>query len=71
MAAQGSLAFAIDVDLRIWDYAAAELLVREAGGAFEIINEYKDDEGNQKFNVLMGRTALVEKYLPKLQKLFV
>ena len=66
LAAAGSLAATIEYNVRIWDIAASQILIEQAGGAFEIVDQY-DDEGAKRYSIIMGRKAVVAELAPKLR----
>ena len=66
LAAAGSLAATIEYNIRIWDIAASQLLIEQAGGSFEIVDQY-EDQGAPRYSVIMGRTAVVAELAPKLR----
>lgn len=59
-AASGGVEVSVEWDLRIWDFAAAPVIVEEAGGSFSILSRYDDDEGEERFSFVMGNRELAE-----------
>jgi len=66
LAAVGSLAATIEYNVRIWDIAASQLLIEQAGGSFEIVEQY-EDQGAPRYSVIMGRKAVVAELAPLLR----
>jgi histidinol-phosphatase len=63
LAAQGSVGAMVDPGLRIWDVAATEVLVTEAGGKFVRFNG--DDP--ERWNVVFGKPAVVDWILDRFE----
>lgn len=61
LAIQGRIAAMIDSNISLWDYAATEILIREAGGSSIVI-----EEGNGKHTYLCGRRDQIEKLAKQL-----
>lgn len=59
-AATGQADAAIDAANPIWDIAAAQILVEEAGGAFRVAHEYVSGP-DRIFTTVFGRPAVVER----------
>lgn len=60
LALQGSVGAMLDVGLKRWDFAATQMLVREAGGAFHILAQKPQPEGSPtRYDVLFGKPAVV------------
>lgn len=62
---QGSAAAMVDMNLRLWDIAASQVLVEEAGGKFVCVRE-REAEGKIWFSVVFGRMSTVDTLLPFL-----
>ena len=67
LAAAGSLAAHIEYNVRIWDIAASQILIEQAGGSFEIVDQYEDD-GAARYSIIMGRKAVVAELAPMLKR---
>lgn len=67
LAAVGSIAATVEYNIRIWDIAASQILIEQAGGAFEIIDQYEDQE-DTRYSVIMGKRAVVAELAPKLRQ---
>jgi histidinol phosphatase-like enzyme (inositol monophosphatase family) len=59
-AATGQADAAIDVGNPIWDFAAARILVEEAGGAFRVVQDYAVGP-DRFFTTIFGRPRVVER----------
>jgi len=66
LAIEGSVGAMVDFGLRVWDIAASEVLVREAGGRFVEIARRATPEGATTYDVLFGKPAVVERLLKVL-----
>lgn len=61
LAIDGRVGAMVDFDLRIWDLAATEVLVREAGGRFVCVNAgAPGTEAAARYNVVFGKPHVVE-----------
>ena len=58
-AADGSLGAMVDYYLNRWDYLATELLVREAGGRFEVTGSTELEDGRTAYNIICGKPSVV------------
>lgn len=64
-AVQGSVAAVVDVNLNLWDVAACQVLIEEAGGRFETVNT-REFDGKTYYSVVFGAPATVARLLPLL-----
>ncbi len=60
---EGSLGAMVDFNLRIWDFAATEALIREAGGAFVCVGRRAQAEGPDRVDVIFGKPQMVDSIL--------
>ena len=60
LVAQGSVGAMLDVDLCVWDIAATEVLMAEAGGRFVQISEYEDPRQLRRYDVVFGTPRAVD-----------
>lgn len=61
LAAQGSLSAVVEFNSKIWDIAATELLIEEAGGKFVEVKSWVDSDGIKRYSNVFGRSEIVEK----------
>ena len=59
MALEGGLGALLDFDLRLWDAAASEALVRAAGGAFLARRRRDPADGGLRIDLLFGKPGVV------------
>ena len=61
LAAQGSVGALADFGLRNWDLAATQLLVEEAGGAYQVVGTHPDpvNAGGTCYDVVIGKPRCV------------
>ena len=62
MVLSGAVGAMIDLDLNLWDAAASQVLVPEAGGRCEVLRGPDD-----KIGLVLGAPALVEQLLGFLE----
>ncbi len=58
LAARGAVSAMVDYGLKLWDMAATEVIIPEAGGRFELVERQGDN-----YNVIFGRNRLVSALL--------
>jgi myo-inositol-1(or 4)-monophosphatase len=66
LAIEGAIGAMVDFDLRVWDVAATEVLIREAGGKFLCMRRRGDELVNARWDVLFGKPRVVDWLLPQL-----
>lgn len=60
LAIEGAVGAMVDYNLRIWDIAATEVLVREAGGVFRHVGRRRaSSPAEEKYDVVFGKPAVV------------
>ena len=68
LAVEGAVGAMVDYNLHIWDVAAAEILIREAGGVYRRMNrEGVADRPGGRYDVIFGKPAVVEWLCQKLE----
>jgi histidinol-phosphatase len=70
MVLEGAVGAMVDFDLRIWDKAATEVLVKEAGGTFVCVRqrEGKDQSfAEARYDVIFGKPRVVDWIVDRLQ----
>ena len=70
LALDGAVGAMVDFDLRVWDVAASEALVEEAGGKFTCVRrrEGKDSSpGAARYDVIFGKPRVVDWILRRLK----
>ena len=61
LAIEGAAGAMVDYNLHVWDVAATEVLVREAGGLFRRVNqEAVTDRPGGRYDVIFGKPTVVE-----------
>lgn len=60
----GSLDAKVEWGLRIWDLAAIQVLVEEAGGKYTVVKQEERPGGGVAYSVVFGKRALVDQILP-------
>jgi len=63
LAAIGAIDAMIEYGNHIWDLAATQLLVEEAGGRYELVQDVHTDDGEHILGAVFGRAAAVEHIL--------
>jgi histidinol phosphatase-like enzyme (inositol monophosphatase family) len=58
LAAEGKIGAAVDYGLRLWDIAATQVLVEEAGGRFACVYRSRDADGDL-YGIIAGKPSLV------------
>lgn len=66
LAVEGAVGAMLDFHLRLWDLAATQVLISEAGGRFVKVGAGEDQEGNPIWNVVFGKPSLVQWILDQL-----
>jgi histidinol-phosphatase len=59
LAAEGAVGAMVDFDLKIWDLAATEILIAEAGGKFERVG-VRGEGREKRHDVIFGKPRVVE-----------
>lgn len=68
LVAQGAVAAMADFALKIWDLAATQVLIEEAGGRFRLLRRY-GDRGATSHDIVFGKpraAAFIERFFPDL-----
>jgi histidinol-phosphatase len=68
LAAEGAVGAMVDFDLKIWDLAATEILILEAGGRFERVG-VRGEGRETRYDVVFGRPAVVEWIVERIGRL--
>lgn len=58
-AVEGQIAAVIEFGMKIWDIAATEILVTEAGGAYEVVREVDLSSELKSFSIIAGKPSVV------------
>ena len=58
LAAEGKIGAAVDYGLRLWDIAASQVLIEEAGGRYACVYRSHDADGDL-FGIIAGKPSLV------------
>ena len=67
LAAEGCLGAMVDFNLRIWDVAATEAIIREVGGEFVRVNGGPmSDDRVDRYDVVFGKPTVVKQILETL-----
>jgi len=66
LAIEGSVGAMVDFGLRVWDVAASEVLVTEAGGRYVELERRAIPDGAETYDVLFGKPAVVQHLLELL-----
>jgi histidinol-phosphatase len=61
LAATGQIDAMVEYGNHIWDLAATQLLVEEAGGRYEIVQDVRTQDGDHLLGAAFGRPAAVER----------
>jgi fructose-1,6-bisphosphatase/inositol monophosphatase family enzyme len=56
----------VDMHNHIWDLAAAEILIEEAGGRYAIVRDFPGADGSRLISAVFGRPGIVERLLALL-----
>lgn len=65
-AASGTFDATVEWNLRLWDLAAAQVLIEEAGGAYKIVKNERDKSG-AILSAVMGKPRLVQRIVEMLE----
>jgi fructose-1,6-bisphosphatase/inositol monophosphatase family enzyme len=65
LAASGALDVVVEWHDKIWDLAAVEILLSEAGGKYALVREHQSPAGTV-YSAVFGRTALVDRLRAEL-----
>ncbi|MCP4574055.1 MAG: histidinol phosphate phosphatase [bacterium] len=69
LAIDGRIGAMVDYDVSIWDMAATEVLVQEAGGRFVCVGSSPAGEGKgPRYNVVFGKSNVVAWVLDRIQE---
>ncbi len=63
LAAEGAIGAAIDYGVRLWDIAATQILVEEAGGRYECVYRSRGREKTE-YGIVCGKPRVVDWLLP-------
>jgi histidinol-phosphatase len=58
LAAEGKIGATVDFGLRLWDIAATQVLIEEAGGRFACVHRSRDARGDL-YGIIAGKPSLV------------
>jgi histidinol phosphatase-like enzyme (inositol monophosphatase family) len=58
LTAEGKIGATVDYGLRLWDIAATQVLIEEAGGRFACVHRSHDD-GGDLYGIIAGKPSLV------------
>jgi fructose-1,6-bisphosphatase/inositol monophosphatase family enzyme len=70
LALEGAVGAMVDFDLRVWDVAATEALVKEAGGEFVCVHRRdgkNDSPAEARYDVIFGKPRVVHWILQRLK----
>ncbi|MGH7702633.1 MAG: inositol monophosphatase family protein, partial [Gemmatimonadales bacterium] len=68
LAAQGAIGAALDYGVRLWDIAATQVLIEEAGGRFVCTHQVRRG-GQTLYGIICGKPRVVEWLLPLFKPL--
>ncbi len=66
--ASGSADAMVDYHVRHWDIAATRILVEEAGGRYQALQEFSTPDGGRVYSAVFGKAALVERLVAMLRE---
>ncbi len=66
--ASGSADAMVEYHVRHWDIAATRILVEEAGGRYEALQEFTTPDGGKAYSAVFGKPALVERLVTILRE---
>ncbi len=61
LAAEGAVGAMVDYGIRIWDMAATQVIIEEAGGKFELVSRLPDGKGGHFYNIVCGKPRVVKR----------
>ena len=64
-AIEGQAAVMVEFNMKIWDFAATEILVTEAGGAFEIVRNVSKENSKPMYSLIAGKPSAVKLMVEK------
>ena len=67
LAIEGAVGAMVDFDLRIWDTAASEILVTEAGGKYVCVRSEGKSDFEARYDVILGKPRVVDWVVQKLK----
>ncbi|MBI3550265.1 MAG: histidinol phosphate phosphatase [Elusimicrobia bacterium] len=67
LAAQGAVGAMVDVGVRLWDIAATQVLVEEAGGRFEVLQGFEKAGTDTLYSIVCGKPGVVGWLLQQLR----
>ena len=67
LAAAGSVGAMVDVGIRLWDIAATEVLIAEAGGRLEYVQTPKTSEHGGLYGIVCGKPKVVAWLAPMMR----
>ncbi len=68
LVATGAVDAMVDYQDRLWDIAAVEVLVAEAGGVFRVVDEFAAPDGGRLYSTVFGKPAVVARLLALLRE---
>lgn len=64
LAVLGNVGAMIDFNICLWDIAASEVLIKEAGGLFAVVERIEHPDLETRYSVIMGKPTVVKWLLP-------
>jgi histidinol-phosphatase len=62
-AASGAVDVMVDMHNQVWDLAAAQVLIEEAGGRYEVVRDFVAADGGRRLGAVFGKPGAVDRLL--------
>lgn len=59
-AIEGQVAAVVEFNMKIWDIAATEVLIKEAGGSYKVVREHTLDNSKKMYSIIAGKPSAVK-----------
>jgi len=60
LAAKGAVGAMVDFHLNVWDMAATQIMIEEAGGKYVLLKKYEVAKEKYKYNIICGKPEVVD-----------
>lgn len=67
LAASGGVDAMVEWNVKIWDLAASQIIVEEAGGKYVVMKDSKDSEGRRVLSAIFGKPSVVDAVVNELR----
>jgi len=65
-AVEGNVAAVVEFNMKVWDFAATEILIKEAGGMFKVVREVSKSGSRTMYSLIAGKPTAVKLLIGEL-----